>query len=237
MSNFATMVGLRKISMKKIYKKCEICGGKFHGTFRNSKEPMKLCCKHLHHMTRFGYIKERTKRDKNEIIKCGVTSKILLYDKDCNIIGETLIDTKFVESVMKYKWVGVKKGKSLYVKTEKPYKRGEKRKTIYLSSLIIKCKKGFQIDHISGDSLDNRLENLRCVTQQQNLMNKPSALGMSKTKNGLWHTYIGVNGKRIQLGWFKNKKEALKVRRDAELKYFGEFAPKRELLSQFKTNN
>jgi hypothetical protein len=38
---------------------------------------------------------------------------------------------------------------------------------------------------------------------------------------------IKVNGKMLFLGRFKDKPVALKVRREAELKYGGEFAPHR----------
>ena len=105
------------------------------------------------------------------------------------------------------------------------YKKFKKREALYLPSLILGKKQGYQIDHKSGDSLDNRRKNLRFATQQQNLMNKSRALGYSKEKrSGLWHVYIGVKNGRINLGRVKTKIEAQKIRREAELKYYGDFA-------------
>jgi len=179
--------GLKKIDMKKLNKKCEICGNKFHGTYRKEKIPMFLCAKHLHQMVRHGEIQKRTITDKNEIINKGIYSEVILYNRKSKEVSRTLIDSDLIDIISKYKWVGVKKGKSVYVKTDVLEKGefGEKRKTLYLSALILGEKKGFQIDHISGNTLDNRKRNLRHVTQQQNLMNKINALGISKTKRGL----------------------------------------------------
>jgi hypothetical protein len=209
--------------MENLKKVCEVCRGKFHGSFIEGEVVMYLCCKHLHHMTRYGRIIDRTRFDKNKIIKIGVKSEMFLYNKKNEVVAKTLIDSNLVEIVKNYKWAPVKKGESIYVKTD--IRIGGKRGTLYLAHLILGDKKGFQIDHINGDTLDNRKENLRFVTQRQNLMNRAKALGYSQEKvSGLWHTYIGINNKRIQLGRFKTVEEAKKVRREAEVKYYGEFA-------------
>ena len=41
-----------------------------------------------------------------------------------------------------------------------------------LSRILVKAAKGYVIDHINGDTLDNRLLNLRAVTPGVNLLNK-----------------------------------------------------------------
>lgn len=67
------------------------------------------------------------------------------------------------------------------------------------------------IDHINGDGLDNRLCNLREVTQQQNIWNhrKPPShnttgfLGVSYFKaGGKFSAHINIDGKKIHLGYF-----------------------------------
>jgi len=40
-----------------------------------------------------------------------------------------------------------------------------------------------------------------------------------------WHVQIRFHGKQHHLGYFCNLAQAAVVRRKAELKYFGEFAP------------
>ena len=182
-----------------------------------------LCVRHYKQQRRHGKIFERTRYDNNEIISRGKCSEVVLYNKQSIRVGVALIDTDCVEAVRKHKWSATKKGRAIYVKTD--VRVNGKRGVLYLPNLILGEKQGFQIDHISGDPLDNRRENLRFVTQQQNLMNKVSARGYSKEKkSGLWHTYIAINYHRIHLGRFKTEEEAKSVRREAELKYYGEFA-------------
>ena len=77
------------------------------------------------------------------------------------------------------------------------------------------------IDHINHNTLDNRKENLRICTSAQNAWNK-KAKGYSYRKdNKKYRAYITVNSKRIYLGDFDTKEEAVQVRENAEIKYFG----------------
>ena len=73
------------------------------------------------------------------------------------------------------------------------------------------------IDHINGDGLDNRLCNLREVTQQQNNQNhrKPPKhntsgfLGVSFFKAGnKFAAHINVDGKKKHLGYFDDPQKA-----------------------------
>ena len=75
-----------------------------------------------------------------------------------------------------------------------------------------------QIDHINGDKADNRIENLRDVSQTINQHNRKRAnksnacgiLGVRKVKNksGHWMARIGFDGKQIHLGTYKNNEQA-----------------------------
>lgn len=83
------------------------------------------------------------------------------------------------------------------------------------------------IDHINGVRTDNRIENMRDVERIQNHMNmtrsrrnKSGVTGVfwySRAK--VWHAYISDNGKRVHLGSFSDKSDAIAARKAAEVKY------------------
>jgi len=84
---------------------------------------------------------------------------------------------------------------------------------------------GMQVDHINHDRLDNRIENLRLVTQQENQHNQ-SKLKTNKSgftgvvwnkKSERWIVHISVNKKQAYLGSFKKKRDAIFRRRLAEI--------------------
>lgn len=89
-----------------------------------------------------------------------------------------------------------------------------------------------QVDHINGNRLDNRRSNLRICTAQHNSWNR--RIGSKNTSGYVgvhwvkasqsWAVVILVNGVRKHLGRFKNKLEAIRIRREAELLFYGEYA-------------
>src|SRR6056297_540747 len=65
---------------------------------------------------------------------------------------------------------------------------------------------GMLVDHISRDTHDNRIENLRLASYTQNEWNKPK-LGCS-FESGKWRARIKQNGRSIHLGMFDTKAAA-----------------------------
>lgn len=86
---------------------------------------------------------------------------------------------------------------------------------------------GMQIDHINHIRNDNRLENLRLVTNAENQMNnsirsnsKTGIAGVTISKSKPFYiARITHNKKREYLGQFDNLEGAIKARKEAEIKY------------------
>ena len=105
-----------------------------------------------------------------------------------------------------------------------------KRSCVSMHRFIMNCPKYMFVDHKNHNTLDNRKENLRIVTIQQNNMNKSSHknssskyVGVSKCKNGKWQAKIRVNNKLLYLGVFNKEDDAAKTRDIATKKYFGNY--------------
>jgi hypothetical protein len=64
------------------------------------------------------------------------------------------------------------------------------------------------LDHINQNRQDNRISNLRMVTNQQNSFNTNAKGYYWHKKNKKWRSKIHVNGKRIYLGYFNTEIEA-----------------------------
>lgn len=81
-----------------------------------------------------------------------------------------------------------------------------------------------QIDHINGNKADNRIANLRDVTDRENHLNQrrrgdntSGVIGVRyfpPTKR--WHAYISIDGKRIPLGNYRYFDAAVAARKAAE---------------------
>jgi hypothetical protein len=76
------------------------------------------------------------------------------------------------------------------------------------------------IDHINHITNDNRIENLRIVTHQQNQFNRSNVKGYYWNKiSRNWSSYIYLNKKLIYLGSFNTEEEAHQAYLQAKEKY------------------
>ena len=105
-----------------------------------------------------------------------------------------------------------------------------------ISRVVYKLHHGIEppavVDHVNGNTHDNRIANLRGATWAQNLMNRPR---QSNNKTGYKGVYwcshfnrfvaqICANGRVISLGKFKSAEAARDAYAAAARKYHGEFA-------------
>lgn len=102
-------------------------------------------------------------------------------------------------------------------------------KLLYMHRFILKASQNMQVDHINGDSLDNRRSNLRLATNAQNSANRKTIKSLigyrGVTRNGYnYSASITVNRKHIHLGTFSTAIEAAKVYDRNAILNFGEYA-------------
>ncbi len=95
---------------------------------------------------------------------------------------------------------------------------------------IMKAPKDKFVDHINGNTLDNRKDNLRLVTHTENLrnskLNKRNTTGykgVRRTKSG-FYARINVSGREISLGGFPTLERAARAYDTAAIIHFGKYA-------------
>lgn len=130
------------------------------------------------------------------------------------------IDFEDVEKISSRTWFIVKRPRTMYVYSSLGSLHG--------MLLNVSRGSGERPDHIDGDGLNNRKENLRLSNASQNGRNRKSGIGR-KYKGVIVikpciKSRIFVDGKFIYLGIFNTEKDAAIAYNKAALTYFGEFA-------------
>ena len=111
-------------------------------------------------------------------------------------------------------------------KTESGYK------CIRMNRIVMDNPENKVVDHIKHNKLDNRKSYLRSIDECKNAINKSpyknntsGHTGISfETKSCKWRSSIRFKNKTIYLGLYDNIEDAIKARKEAEEKYFGEYS-------------
>jgi len=123
-----------------------------------------------------------------------------------------LIDTSDLPKVANYRWSAVHKRNTWYAYSTVVRPNGHCT-SMKMHRLIIEAD-GLQVDHINGNGLDNRRENLRAVTVRENAQNRHHPRtsqypGVYWDKcNQRWRAQIQVNNKMFALGTFNDERRA-----------------------------
>lgn len=141
-----------------------------------------------------------------------------------------LVDDNEFEKLNKHKWFSQKKGDTFYARRYE-CKNG-KIKRIYMHREILELKnKKEEVDHINKNGIDNRKENMRICTHQQNQWNTKKRTGISQFKGVHWHKkankwqgQIRCNNKWYYLGLYNSETEAAHVYNKKAKELHGEFA-------------
>lgn len=105
-------------------------------------------------------------------------------------------------------------------------------KHVYMHREIMNAPSGMDVDHINGNTLDNRKENLRICTRSQNKMNTSRRKGNTSGYKGVcfdntnkkWLATITINGKLKHIGLFQDAKSAAIAYDKKAKELFGDFA-------------
>ncbi len=131
--------------------------------------------------------------------------------------------------VMKHKWHARHDGNGHYA--ARKIRRGGKPHVLYLHRFILGATTAQQIDHVNGDGLDCRRNNLRICDHSQNQANRRQQAGSSRFRgvyrsagSRRWYASIKVAGKGIALGGYDDEVAAARAYDVAARKHFGEFA-------------
>lgn len=145
-----------------------------------------------------------------------------------------LVDDADYEWLMQQKWLASFHPR--YNQGNGAYMAKQSRKTngvsMYMHRLIMGATKGQDVDHINGNTLDNRRENLRLSTRSENNMNKGKQRNNKSGYKGVyfckwtnrWAAQIVVNRKKKLIGRFDTPEEAHEAYKAAALELHGEFA-------------
>lgn len=156
---------------------------------------------------------------KNKYVVKGEVTTIFVKSKHLGEV-EVLIDTEDLELLenLNNTWCvhSNRKMSKFYINGYHRLENGRPR-LIHLHRYILNAPKGKVVDHLNGNTFDNRKANLRVVTQNENSknqtkMNKNNKSGVTGVcwdrKKEKWRAKVGYNGKHIFLGLYEKLEDA-----------------------------
>lgn len=135
-----------------------------------------------------------------------------------------LIDAEDAEKSSRYSWCISKTGYAVA-------NNGSKVIKMHRYLLDVLDDPSVVVDHINGNTLDNRRSNLRICTAHENSFNLKKKknntsghTGIRKLPTGKFNVRITMNRQDIHIGNYDTLEEAIEAREAAEIEYHGQFA-------------
>lgn len=139
---------------------------------------------------------------------------------------ETEVDDEDYDYLSEYTWT-YSKGYAKRNKNRTELRLTGRPRTVSMHRAIMKPPVGMEVDHIDGNRLNNKRNNLRVVRPFENRMNKRGKWGLlgANRNEKTCTTYMAeivYKGKRIYLGRYKTAQEAHQAYMNKARELYGE---------------
>lgn len=140
-----------------------------------------------------------------------------------------MVDDDAFQTLSKFKW---HKHSCGYAARGQWVPSLKKTTAILMHRSVLTPPKGFVVDHIDQNKLNNTRANLRVCTWSENIARRSPIKNRHSKFKGVcwrvkrknWFAYISKGRKQISVGYFADEREAAKAFNTASRLHFGEFA-------------
>lgn len=142
-----------------------------------------------------------------------------------------IVDASDADAVNAYAWHAAERLGTTYAACSSLRRSGGP--VLYLHRLLMKPAEGQHVDHVNGDGLDCRRENMRLCTNAENRRNMRIKRGVSQYKGvsanrtnsrRCWEAYVFFENRKIHLGSYETEQEAARAYNAAAIEFHQEFA-------------
>lgn len=215
---------------------CCICGEKSRARFKGKE----YCKKHYMQMYRHNRILERTIYDGNEWTFFEDYAECTTYDRNFKENGKIKFDLDDYERLKNSKIYICNHNEKKYavISAPKLHKILAHRFILGINNEEYSIKR--VVDHVNGDTLDNRKKNLRICSQKDNMTNikkNGKIVGVNLLKNGKYSSRLMKDYISLNIGVYDTYEEAVLARIEKEKELCGEYGSNSHLYYILETNS
>lgn len=156
-----------------------------------------------------------------------MVTEVPLFGRSDEIVAHALVDDEDVPGLLWNRWYVHETPTGIYARTNR-----ERPRTLLMHRLIMDAPRDLEVDHVNGNGLDNRRENLRLATRRENARNVRKQDGRTsrfkgvawQEGKGVWEAYIKGHPQHVHIGVFRTEEDAARAYDYFARLRFGEFA-------------